>query len=152
MLETARIEVPKVQPEAMAEISSADRVPIERRKSRQRSKVGNGTALLSGVDGRSAWVRRAKDILSELVSDMGGETNTSAAERHIARRATTMIVELERLERKFALAGEASADDLDVYARIASSMRRLLESIGLRRRPRDVTPDPLEYAARSETS
>src|SRR5262249_25363623 len=137
----------KVQPEGMAGISSVDRVRIERRKSRQRSKVGNGTTLLSGVDGRSAWVRRAKEVLSELVSDMGGETNISAPERHIARRATTMIVELERLERKFALAGEASADELDVYARIASSMRRLLESIGLRRRPRDVTPDPLDYAA-----
>jgi hypothetical protein len=132
---------------ATAEISSADRVPVERRKSRQRSKVGNGTALLSGVDGRSAWVRRAKDVLSELVSDMGGIDGTSAAERHIARRATTMIVELERFEQRFAQAGEASAADLDTYARIASSMRRLLEAIGLRRRPRDVTPDPLDYAA-----
>jgi hypothetical protein len=105
---------------ATAEISSADRVPVERRKSRH--KVG--TILLSGVDGRSAWVRRAKDVLSELVSDMGGIDGTSAAERHIARRATTMIVELERLEQRFAQAGEASAADLDTYARIASSMRR----------------------------
>jgi hypothetical protein len=86
-------------------------------------------------------------VLSELVSDMGGIDGTSAAERHIARRATTMIVELERLKQRFAQAGEASAADLDTYARIARSMRRLLEAIGLRRRPRDVTPDPLDYAA-----
>jgi hypothetical protein len=88
--------------------------------------------------------RRAKDVLTEIVSDMGGVDNTSAAERHIARRATTLIIELERLERKFALAGEADAADLDTYTRVASSMRRLLESIGLQRRPRDVGPSLLD--------
>ena len=56
---------------------------------------------------------------------------------------------MERLEGKFAQAGEASADDLDVYARISGNMRRLLESVGLQRRARDVTADPLEYAARN---
>jgi hypothetical protein len=55
--------------------------------------------------------------------------------------------ELERLEVKFASAGEASTDDLDTYARVAGNLRRLLEAIGLQRRPRDVTPlDPLVYA------
>jgi hypothetical protein len=29
----------------------------------------------------------------------------------------------------------------------ANSLRRLLESLGLKRRARDVTPSPLEYAA-----
>jgi hypothetical protein len=88
--------------------------------------------------------------MADSVSDMGGPDNCSSAERHILRRACVLIVELERLERKFAQAGEASADDLDVYARIAGNMRRLLESVGLQRRSRDVTPDPLEYAARGE--
>jgi hypothetical protein len=37
------------------------------------------------------------------------------------------------LERKFAQAREASADDLDVYARISGNIR-LLESVGLQRR------------------
>jgi hypothetical protein len=51
-----------------------------------------------------------------------------------------MTVELERLEVKFATAGEASPDDLEFYQRTAGNLRRLLESIGLRRRARDVTP------------
>jgi hypothetical protein len=51
---------------------------------------------------------------------------------------------------KFATAGEASNEDLDLYARTAGNLRRLLEAIGLRRRPRDVTPDPLDYAASIE--
>jgi hypothetical protein len=122
----------------------------DNRHPRQRSKVGNGHKLIAGCDGRGLWVRRLKDLLAETTSDMGGVDNTSAAERHIVRRACVLIVELERLEGKFAQAGEANADDLDLYARISGNMRRLLESVGLQRRARDVTPDPLEYAARSE--
>jgi hypothetical protein len=51
-----------------------------------------------------------------------------------------MTIELERLEVKFATAGEASADDLDLYQRTAGNLRRLLESVGLSRCARDVTP------------
>jgi hypothetical protein len=122
----------------------------DNRHPRQRSKVGNGHKLIAGCDGRSLWARRLKDLLDEAISDMGGVDNTSAAERHIIRRACVMIVELERLEGKFAQAGEVSVDDLDCYGRTAGNMRRLLESVGLQRRARDVTPDPLEYAARRE--
>jgi hypothetical protein len=121
-----------------------------KRHPRQRSRVGNGHKLIAGCDGRGRWVRRLKDLLDEAISDMGGVDNTSAAERHIIRRACVLIVELERLEGKFAQASEVSIDDLDCYGRTAGNMRRLLESVGLQRRARDVTPDPLEYAARRE--
>jgi hypothetical protein len=122
----------------------------DKRHPRQRSRVGNGHKLVAGCDGRGRWVRRLKDLLDEAISDLGGADNTSAAERHIIRRACVLIVELERLELKFAQAGEVSVDDLDCYGRIAGNMRRLFESVGLQRRARDVTPDPLEYAARKE--
>jgi hypothetical protein len=58
--------------------------------------------------------------------------------------------ELEMLEAKFAAAGQASERELDLYQRTAGNLRRLLESLGIQRRPRDVTPtlDPLEYARR----
>ncbi len=46
---------------------------------------------------------------------------------------------MERLEAKFAAAGEADAADLDIYARVSANLRRLLESVGLQRRSRDVT-------------
>jgi hypothetical protein len=127
-----------------------DNTGPRKRRPRQRSRVGNGHKLIAGCDGRGRWVRRLKDLIDESISDMGGVDNTSAAERHIIRRACVLIVELERLEGKFAQAGEVSVDDLDCYGRTASNMRRLFESVGLQRRARDVTPDPLEYAARSE--
>src|SRR5215472_13751589 len=114
----------------------------------QRSRITNGGKLLPGiVDERSAWVRRCKDIISQHLVDLGGEDNCSSAERSIVRRASVMTVELERLEAKFAVAGEASERDLDLYIRAAGNLRRLLEAIGLRRRPIDITPpDPLDYA------
>jgi phytoene dehydrogenase-like protein len=112
----------------------------DRSKRRQSSRVTNGSALLTGVDGRSAWVRRCKDIIEAHLSDLGGEDNTSAAERSLIRRAAVLTTELERLEARFASAGEASERDLDLYIRAAGNLRRLLDALGLQRRPRDVAP------------
>ncbi len=122
----------------MLETSPADSQPIVRTNGR--SRITNGSALLPGVDGRSPWVRRCKDVIRAHISDLGGEDNTSAAERSIIRRAAVLTTELERFEVKFALAGEADANDLDTYQRVANSLRRLLEAVGIERRPRDVGP------------
>jgi hypothetical protein len=136
--------------EAASKSSADSRLVVDSKKS-GRSRITNGSALLPGIDGRSRWVRRAKDVIAAHLSDLGGIDNTSAAERSIIRRASTLTVELERLETKFAKAGEASPDDLEVYQRCANSLRRLLEAIcsGILqyRRPRDVTPSADEYLA-----
>jgi hypothetical protein len=129
----------------IVEDSSADYSEIDRRPSRQKSRQANGTALLPGVDGRSAWVRRCKELIADHISDLGGADNASAAERSIIRRACVLTVELERMETAFALAGEASAEDLEIYARVAGNLRRLLEAVGLQRRARNVTPTLDEY-------
>jgi hypothetical protein len=117
--------------------SPTDCLAVARAKDPQRSRITNGSALLPGVDGRSPWVRRCKDILASHLSD---KPDASAAEQAIIRRAAVLIVELERLETRFALAGEADPQTLDLYGRTANSLRRLLESVGLQRRARDVTP------------
>jgi hypothetical protein len=120
--------------------SSANSRPIAGPK-QGRSRITNGSRFLHGVDGRSPWVRRCKDIIGAHISDLGGEDNTSAAERSIVRRAAVLTTQAEMLEAKFALAmGDVSPDDLDLYARVAGNLRRLLEAVGLQRRPRDVGP------------
>jgi hypothetical protein len=130
------------------QISPPGRPAKARPRDPQRSRITNGSALLPGVDGRSAWIRRCKDVIESHLSDLGGEDNTSAAERSIIRRASVMTVELERMEAIFAVAGEAKPEQLDLYQRTAANLRRLLEAIGLQRRSKDVTPpDPLDYAA-----
>jgi hypothetical protein len=96
--------------------------------------------LLPGIDGRSAWVRRCRDLITAHITDLGGVDNCSAAERSIIRRASVLTVELERMERQFALDEQASPDDLDLYQRTAGNLRRLLEAVGLQRRARDIGP------------
>ena len=130
----------------MADISPADRPKVARRRDPQKSRITNGSALLPGVDQRCAWVRRAKDVIAAHLSDVPG---ASAAEHSIIRRIATLTVELERLEAVFAVAGEATPDQLDLYQRTANSLRRLLEAVGIERRARDVSlVDPLDYARR----
>ena len=80
--------------------SSADRYRVARHKDPQKSAISNGSKLLPGIDQRSAWVRRCRDIIAEHLSDLGGHDNCSAAERSIVRRASVIEVELEMLEAK----------------------------------------------------
>lgn len=115
-------------------------------KPNTRSRVTNGNAVLPGVDGRSTWVRRLRDLIELHISDLGGEDAISEAQRSLVRRACTMTVELERLEATFAVKGEADAKDLDLYQRTAGNLRRILETLGLQRRQRDITPSLRDYA------
>jgi hypothetical protein len=111
------------------------------RKSQGRSRITNGSALLPSVDGRSVWARRFRDLIQLHVDDKGGDQNVSEAERALIRRAACLIVELERLEVRFAESGGADKWELDRYGRHANTLRRLLTGLGLERRPRIVSPD-----------
>jgi hypothetical protein len=127
--------------------SAKDRPKANGTLKAQQSRITNGSALLPGIDGRSAWVRRCKDVIAAHLSDLGGIDNTSAAERSLVRRAAVMTTELEQVERRFAL-GEASADDLDVYIRGCGRLQRLLEAIGLERVAKDISPTLSDYLER----
>jgi hypothetical protein len=123
------------------------RRPLALSKPEARTRVTNGVELLPGVDERSLWVRRFRDVLSLHLADLGGADNTSEAEQAIARRAACLVVELEQLEQKFATQGASEGGQLDQYQRTSNTLRRLLESLGLKRQPRDVTPRLGEYLA-----
>jgi hypothetical protein len=88
---------------------------------------------------------RQPDVIAAHLSDI---PDASTAERSIIRRAAVLTTELEQLEVKFARAGEASAEQLDIYARVAGNLRRLLEAVGLQRRAKDVTTPTLDEIAR----
>jgi hypothetical protein len=126
---------------------SDGRRPLTLSRPEARSRITNGAELLPGVDERSLWVRRFRELALHL-SDLGGPDNTSEAEQAIARRAACLVVELERLEQRFALQGASEGGQLDQYQRVSNTLRRLLESLGLERRARDVTPVPVaQYVA-----
>ncbi|MBP1183808.1 hypothetical protein [Methylobacterium sp. PvR107] len=100
---------------------------------------------MPGVDGRTLWARRMRDVANLHLNDLGGLDVASEAEKSIVRRIATLTVELERMEERFATDGEADPDALDLYSRTSGNLRRLLEAIGLRRRPKDITPDLSSY-------
>jgi hypothetical protein len=70
--------------------SLADSAVIEAQKPQGRSRVSNGSTILPGVDGRSTWVRRLRDLMGLYLSDLGGEDAVSEAERSIIRRIATL--------------------------------------------------------------
>lgn len=116
-----------------------------------RSRITNGAKLLPHVDGRSTWAKLLRDTLDDLLAHCGGEDRVSEPERMTARRAAALEAELIHLEAKFATARmegrEPSAADLDLYARLTGHQRRLLETLGMERRIRDVTPSLAAYMA-----
>ena len=134
------------------ELKTPDTVELDTPKPQGRSRISNGSSLLPGVDGRSTWVRRLRDLIGLHLSDLGGEAAVSEGERSIVRRISTLEVELERLEPTFATTGEADPAALDLYQRTANSLRRLLESIGLERRARTVVPSVAEYLEQVATT
>jgi len=117
-----------------------------------RTRVTNGRDLLPGVDGRTYWARRMRDIMALHVSDLGGVEACSEAEKSVVRRIAALTIELERLEQRFAAApaDHISHADLDLYSRMSNTLRRLLDMTGLQRRSRDITPTLEQYVVAAE--
>ena len=65
----------------------------------------------------------------------------------LIKRASTLELQLEQAEGRLS---KGEQIDLDCYGRAASHLRRILESLGLERKPRTITPTLEEYARRVE--
>ena len=108
---------------------------VEARPKRKSSAVSSGRRLFVEGDANSPWSRRFRDLCAGHTSDLGGREALSEAQASLIRRASALECELERME------GQMSAGvavDLDVFARAASHLRRILESLGLERKARPV--------------
>lgn len=119
---------------------SAERAVTVDLPSRQRSAVTNGRRLFVEGDGNSAWSRRFRDLTAQHAADLGGTVSLSEAQQSLIRRVSAIEVELEQMEGRMS---KGEAVDLDGYTRAAGHLRRLLESLGIERRARDVTPPDL---------
>ena len=93
-------------------------------------------------DGNSPWARRQRDLITLHIADLGGEERLSENQLSLCRRAATLEIELEMLEGRLSLGKVAN---LDLYNRLSGNLRRILESIGLERKPHDVTPSLQSY-------
>jgi hypothetical protein len=121
--------------------TSAEIVP---QKSKGRSRITNGSAILPDADGRSVWCRRFRDLMASYVSDRGGESNVTEGVHALIRRVSVIEVELERWEEEFAAnGGAADKQTIALYTEVANGQRRLLEKVGLERDARTVSPPRL---------
>jgi hypothetical protein len=100
--------------------------------SKLRSAISNGSKIFEDVDHRSAWVRRYRDLLWAHEADAGGGINLSGGQRSIIRRATMLELQLELMDSRFAgNGGAATPAQLETYQRVANTLRRLFEGLGM---------------------
>jgi hypothetical protein len=102
-----------------------------------RSRVSNGTSLLSGIDGRSIVARRYRDIIAAVVADQGGAGTMAEARHQLVRRFAAAAVLAENLEAKL-----CNGEDIDVaqHSLLSSTLVRLAQRLGINRVARDVSP------------
>src|SRR5262249_12311467 len=103
-----------------------------------RSRVTNNRWWLMGGDNKGAWARRFRDLIDIHTADLGGPDNCSEAEHSLVRRVSALEIELERMESRMSV--NPAPVDFERYQRLVNTLRRTLESLGLQRRMRDVTP------------
>ena len=127
--------------------NAAERIaPVAPRSQTLKSKVTNGRRVFAiGGDGRGAWTRRWRDLVELHTADCGGSGFMSEAMLSLCRRVAAIEVQLEQME---ACMSEGDLKvDLDLYNRLAGNLRRMLETIGLERKARDVSPTLQSYLA-----
>jgi hypothetical protein len=114
-----------------------------------RTKRGNRTRqgklrllTLDALDQRCAATQAARHCIERLTSDLGGDL--SAGERQLVERAALLSVVLSDFETKWVGGQQIALSD---YLAALNTFRRLLVSLGLRRRPKDVTPSVADYLA-----
>ena len=124
--------------------NEAAKTPSRRHKPPPRpqakTKVANGNALfVEPVDGRTTLAKRYRELYAQIIADIGGDP--SEAQIQIARRAVALAVWAETEDAKLAAGWELN---VGAYTTASNTLRRLLETLGIKRLPVDVTNQSLE--------
>ena len=132
----------------MLENSPTDRSASATRSRFLRSRVTNGRSLFVEADARGPWGRRFRDVLAEIVSDLGGrDGGLSEGQRQLARRAATISIACEKMEGEAASGAEIN---LEIYGRLTDRLGRAFQRLGLKREPRDIGPSLADIIAQDE--
>lgn len=100
---------------------------------------------LGDLDQRTKAARLARQVADDITSDLGGADSLSAAERQLAQRAAMLSVLVESQEAHWLQGEPVNVTD---WLASVNCLRRVLESVGLQRRNRDVTPSLTQYLQR----
>ena len=103
---------------------------LARSKPQASTRVGNGHALLHGVDGRSVGARRFREVLFELLSTREDRSNpfVTEAQMTLARRAATLAIWCEQADADMA---NGKAIDIGEYTAATNTLRRVLADAGM---------------------
>lgn len=99
---------------------------------------------LADLDKRTTAAKRAREIIDALRSDLGGADQLATGEAQLIQHAGMLGTMAEDIEARW-LSGQPV--DPTVLCTLANAQRRLFETVGLRRRPRDCTPSVADYVA-----
>jgi hypothetical protein len=127
-------------------IMPPDSVQLEPAKPAGRVGKARLTSLDS-LDRRTVAYRETRKLINEIEGDLGGSDRLSTGERQLVQRAAVLGAVLTDTESRWI---EGEPIDTTAYCTVVNAQRRVLETIGLRRQPRDVTPSLAEYLAASE--
>jgi hypothetical protein len=97
------------------------------------TRIGNGSALLDGIDGRTAGARRYREILFQLNGELKLELSKAkrrmtAQQELLLRRAAFLAMWCENTEAKL-VNGEDI--DIDAFNVATNTLRRILTDTGL---------------------
>lgn len=99
---------------------------------------------IADLDGRTNAAKTAKALIAEIESDLGGGDRLTAGEKAIVARAAVTTAMIEHMETAWLL---GQGLDTNAYTALVNVQRRLLTTLGLQRRQRDVTPELGAYIA-----
>lgn len=118
--------------------------PVMRAGNMSEAEPKTKLLTLADLDGRTRAAQVVGKTIASLVSDLGGVDHLSTGEHEIVKSAAMTGAMLENMAARW-LTGEPI--DPGQYATLSNAQRRLLETVGLRRRSRDVTPSLSQYLA-----
>lgn len=99
---------------------------------------------LDGMDRRTAAYQGVRKSIGAIEADLGGAAHLSYAERSLVQRCAILAAMLADQETAY-LTG--APIDPTSYATLVNALRRTLETVGLKRASRDITPSVAEYVA-----
>jgi hypothetical protein len=115
-----------------------DSAPVAGRQRAHRSSVSNGSRLfaIAGLDGRTQTARRFRDLVEFVTADLGGADLLSEGQRQLVRRASALAIMCEAIEADLA---RDLPFDINNYLAATNTFRRAIETLGLKRVPKDAT-------------
>ncbi|HZP69246.1 MAG TPA: hypothetical protein VFB29_04820 [Pseudolabrys sp.] len=120
---------------------ATDSAPISRRNAQSRLRS------LDDLDGRTKAARRAQALVAQIEADLGGTDQLSTAQRELIRSAALLGAMTEDQAARWL---ERKPADLTLFGTLVDRQRRILETLGLSRKARDVTGQIIERINRGD--